>query len=180
MPLFFYLLERHSSEPRTSETPRFRKLSREAPMAAGEGKAPTLAAEEHTLPPHEVPVENSSSEKSSDNSVAEVVPEKDAETPAAQDTTSVVEDKSETPEMTASSEKPEEEGSNAATEESNEAEEETIDEKPEIKIETAPADFRFPTTNQTRHCFTRYIEYHRLSVGTNNVRMAHSLDPCRP
>ncbi|KAF2923973.1 cytochrome c oxidase subunit 6b-1 [Oryza sativa Japonica Group] len=130
-------------------------------MAAGEGKAPTLAAEEHTLPPHEVPVENSSSEKSSDNSVAEVVPEKDAETPAAQDTTSVVEDKSETPEMTASSEKPEEEGSNAATEESNEAEEETIDEKPEIKIETAPADFRFPTTNQTRHCFTRYIEYHR-------------------
>ncbi|XP_031491356.1 cytochrome c oxidase subunit 6b-3-like isoform X2 [Nymphaea colorata] len=30
-----------------------------------------------------------------------------------------------------------------------------------IKVETAPADFRFPTTNQTRHCFTRYIEYHR-------------------
>uniref|UniRef100_A0A0D3GTP5 Cytochrome c oxidase subunit n=1 Tax=Oryza barthii TaxID=65489 RepID=A0A0D3GTP5_9ORYZ len=100
---------------------------------------------EHTLPPHEVPVENSSSEKSSDNSVAEVVPEKDAETPAAQDTTS----------------HPLRSQSNAATEESNEAEEETIDEKPEIKIETAPADFRFPTTNQTRHCFTRYIEYHR-------------------
>jgi|UniRef100_A0A0D9ZMN7 cytochrome c oxidase subunit 6b len=31
----------------------------------------------------------------------------------------------------------------------------------EIEIKTAPADFRFPTTNQTRHCFTRYIEYHR-------------------
>nr|VDD06891.1 unnamed protein product [Brassica rapa] len=31
----------------------------------------------------------------------------------------------------------------------------------EITLETAPADFRFPTTNQTRHCFTRYIEYHR-------------------
>ncbi|KAL6899609.1 hypothetical protein ACP4OV_006267 [Aristida adscensionis] len=30
-----------------------------------------------------------------------------------------------------------------------------------IEIKTAPADFRFPTTNQTRHCFTRYIEYHR-------------------
>ncbi|KAF5942577.1 hypothetical protein HYC85_020219 [Camellia sinensis] len=29
------------------------------------------------------------------------------------------------------------------------------------QIQTAPADFRFPTTNQTRHCFTRYIEYHR-------------------
>lgn len=28
-------------------------------------------------------------------------------------------------------------------------------------IKTAPADFRFPTTNQTRHCFTRYVEYHR-------------------
>ncbi|MCH92419.1 cytochrome c oxidase subunit 6B-1-like, partial [Trifolium medium] len=28
-------------------------------------------------------------------------------------------------------------------------------------LETAPVDFRFPTTNQTRHCFTRYIEYHR-------------------
>ncbi|CAL5417829.1 unnamed protein product [Camellia sinensis] len=36
-----------------------------------------------------------------------------------------------------------------------------VEQTPEIKIETAPADFRFPTTNQTRHCFTRYIEYHR-------------------
>ncbi|XP_076941936.1 cytochrome c oxidase subunit 6b-3-like [Bidens hawaiensis] len=33
--------------------------------------------------------------------------------------------------------------------------------KPEIKLETAPADYRFPTTNQSRHCFTRYVEYHR-------------------
>ncbi|KAA8535396.1 hypothetical protein F0562_030399 [Nyssa sinensis] len=31
----------------------------------------------------------------------------------------------------------------------------------EIELKTAPADFRFPTTNQTRHCFTRYIEFHR-------------------
>ncbi|XP_031498924.1 cytochrome c oxidase subunit 6b-1-like [Nymphaea colorata] len=38
---------------------------------------------------------------------------------------------------------------------------ETDDSAPVIKVETAPADFRFPTTNQTRHCFTRYIEYHR-------------------
>ncbi|XP_052191245.1 cytochrome c oxidase subunit 6b-1-like isoform X2 [Diospyros lotus] len=36
-----------------------------------------------------------------------------------------------------------------------------VEETPEVKLETAPADFRFPTTNQTRHCFTRYIEYHR-------------------
>ncbi|CAN8304446.1 unnamed protein product [Cochlearia groenlandica] len=45
---------------------------------------------------------------------------------------------------------------------SEEEEEEVVEETPdEIKLETAPADFRFPTTNQTRHCFTRYIEYHR-------------------
>ncbi|XP_010914058.1 cytochrome c oxidase subunit 6b-3 [Elaeis guineensis] len=31
----------------------------------------------------------------------------------------------------------------------------------EIELKTAPADFRFPTTNQTRHCFTRFIEYHK-------------------
>ncbi|KAF4388437.1 hypothetical protein CsatB_008113 [Cannabis sativa] len=44
----------------------------------------------------------------------------------------------------------------------NSSEQEAVEEEaPEIKLETAPADFRFPTTNQTRHCFTRYIEYHR-------------------
>ncbi|KAI3508772.1 hypothetical protein L1887_23785 [Cichorium endivia] len=31
----------------------------------------------------------------------------------------------------------------------------------EIKLETAPGDYRFPTTNQSRHCFTRYVEFHR-------------------
>eukprot|EP00262_Sarcandra_glabra_P009058 TRINITY_DN23043_c0_g1_i1.p1 TRINITY_DN23043_c0_g1~~TRINITY_DN23043_c0_g1_i1.p1 ORF type:complete len:149 (+),score=37.81 TRINITY_DN23043_c0_g1_i1:154-600(+) len=57
---------------------------------------------------------------------------------------------------------------NPAAEESSEAheqeeseEQEVTEQKPVIKIETAPADFRFPTTNQSRHCFTRYIEYHR-------------------
>ncbi|KAI5017170.1 hypothetical protein ZWY2020_037548 [Hordeum vulgare] len=30
-----------------------------------------------------------------------------------------------------------------------------------IEIKTTAADFRFPTTNQTRHCFTRYVEFHR-------------------
>ncbi|GMN62781.1 hypothetical protein TIFTF001_031865 [Ficus carica] len=34
----------------------------------------------------------------------------------------------------------------------------------QIELKTAPADFRFPTTNQTRHCFTRYIEFHRCLV----------------
>ncbi|GKD17885.1 cytochrome c oxidase subunit 6B-1 [Tanacetum coccineum] len=37
----------------------------------------------------------------------------------------------------------------------------TDDETVEIKLETAPGDYRFPTTNQSRHCFTRYVEYHR-------------------
>ncbi|MGD7340694.1 cytochrome c oxidase subunit 6B family protein, partial [Ralstonia pseudosolanacearum] len=45
--------------------------------------------------------------------------------------------------------------------EQEESGEEAEEEKPEIKLETAPADFRFPTTNQSRHCFTRYVEYHR-------------------
>ncbi|MQL96620.1 hypothetical protein Taro_029301 [Colocasia esculenta] len=31
----------------------------------------------------------------------------------------------------------------------------------EIELKTAPADFRFPTANQTRHCFTRYVEFHK-------------------
>ncbi|XP_008781379.2 cytochrome c oxidase subunit 6b-2-like [Phoenix dactylifera] len=31
----------------------------------------------------------------------------------------------------------------------------------EIELKTAPADFCFPSANQTRHCFTRYIEYHK-------------------
>ncbi|CDY19008.1 BnaC01g20600D [Brassica napus] len=34
----------------------------------------------------------------------------------------------------------------------------------QIELKTAPADFRFPTTNQTRHCFTRYIEFHRCTT----------------
>ncbi|KAK7321204.1 hypothetical protein VNO77_31592 [Canavalia gladiata] len=45
--------------------------------------------------------------------------------------------------------------------EENSGNQDAAEEAPEIKLETAPADFRFPTTNQTRHCFTRYIEYHR-------------------
>ncbi|XP_030945691.1 cytochrome c oxidase subunit 6b-3-like [Quercus lobata] len=30
-----------------------------------------------------------------------------------------------------------------------------------IKLETAPIDARFPLMNQTRHCYTRYLEYHK-------------------
>ncbi|KAJ4701377.1 Cytochrome c oxidase subunit [Melia azedarach] len=53
------------------------------------------------------------------------------------------------------------EESSETTEEENSGDQEASEETPEVKLETAPADFRFPTTNQTRHCFTRYIEYHR-------------------
>ncbi|XP_021841097.1 cytochrome c oxidase subunit 6b-3-like [Spinacia oleracea] len=31
----------------------------------------------------------------------------------------------------------------------------------EIELKTAPGDWRFPVQNQTRHCYTRYLEYHR-------------------
>jgi|Transcript_13898 cytochrome c oxidase subunit 6b len=30
-----------------------------------------------------------------------------------------------------------------------------------ITVSTAPADSRFPTTNQAKHCFTRYNEYYK-------------------
>ncbi|URE05979.1 Cytochrome c oxidase subunit [Musa troglodytarum] len=30
-----------------------------------------------------------------------------------------------------------------------------------LKIGTTPNDFRFPCTNQTRHCCARYLEYHQ-------------------
>ncbi|KAA8538118.1 hypothetical protein F0562_027726 [Nyssa sinensis] len=53
------------------------------------------------------------------------------------------------------------EESSESTEQENPDDQEVVDPTPEIKLETAPADFRFPTTNQTRHCFTRYIKYHR-------------------
>ncbi|KAI3945695.1 hypothetical protein MKW98_022969 [Papaver atlanticum] len=56
-------------------------------------------------------------------------------------------------------------------------------------LKTASYDYRFPTTNQTRHCYTRYIEYHRcirakgkdapecdkLRGGTNSWRMGRFL-----
>ncbi|KAJ1271050.1 hypothetical protein BS78_06G099300 [Paspalum vaginatum] len=104
---------------------------------------------ENSPPPQEVPVEKATEEKPSSGTEAEAAPSTNDETPA-------VEDKIETSEVLDSADKSEAEETNPAAEETSEAAEE-----PEIKIETAPADFRFPTTNQTRHCFTRYVEYHR-------------------
>ncbi|XVF39565.1 hypothetical protein PTKIN_Ptkin01aG0044000 [Pterospermum kingtungense] len=98
-------------------------------------------------------------------SSAEVVSEK-AETPAApvEASTEAPPAAEESTEANPAAENSAEDAP-AAAEESTEpsAEENSGDaeEAPEIKLETAPADFRFPTTNQTRHCFTRYIEYHR-------------------
>ncbi|MQM19616.1 hypothetical protein Taro_052623 [Colocasia esculenta] len=60
-----------------------------------------------------------------------------------------------------SDEAPSSEETPETTEQEGKEMKEASEEKPSIKLETAPADFRFPTTNQTRHCFTRYIEYHR-------------------
>ncbi|GKV14193.1 hypothetical protein SLEP1_g25097 [Rubroshorea leprosula] len=39
------------------------------------------------------------------------------------------------------------------------------------RLETAPADFQLSTTNQTRHCFSGYIEYHRLTDGMSKGKM---------
>ncbi|KFK44340.1 hypothetical protein AALP_AA1G245300 [Arabis alpina] len=83
----------------------------------------------------------------------------------AEEVVSEVEEKSESAEVTTEAPASADAEETPAAEESNEensSEEVVAEETPdEIKLETAPADFRFPTTNQTRHCFTRYIEYHR-------------------
>ncbi|CAL4914717.1 unnamed protein product [Urochloa decumbens] len=122
---------------------------------AAEAKTPSLA-EEYSLPPEEVPAEKAAEEKPSSGTETETPPSTNDETPPA------VEDKIETSEVQDTADKSEAEETNPVTEETSETatEEEEAEEKPEIKIETAPADFRFPTTNQTRHCFTRYVEYH--------------------
>ncbi|KAJ6833739.1 cytochrome c oxidase subunit 6b-1-like [Iris pallida] len=132
-------------------------------------KTPSLA-EQWSLPenvqqpaPTVVPVEKATEEKPAEVTSADVAEEVTNEVPVAEDTTAEETNKTtaeETNKTTA------EETNGTAAEESNETEQEVTEqeeaeEKPEIKIETAPADFRFPTTNQTRHCFTRYIEYHR-------------------
>ncbi|KQK21432.1 cytochrome c oxidase subunit 6b-1 [Brachypodium distachyon] len=127
---------------------------------AAEPKAPTLA-EEYSLPPQEVPAEKEAEEKPAIATETEAAPETNDDAPPAVEVTTAVEDKSE-PSVQDSADKAEAEETNPATEETTEtAEEEEPEEKAEIKIETAPADFRFPTTNQSRHCFTRYVEYHR-------------------
>ncbi|GLT44855.1 hypothetical protein SLA2020_187290 [Shorea laevis] len=127
------------------------------------------------------PVEVNGVENSATSASEEVVSEKVEETPpAAEESTEAppavvaTEESTEAPPAAAAAKESTEaspptessagDAPAAATEESSETAEENsgdAEETPEIKLETAPADFRFPTTNQTRHCFTRYIEYHR-------------------
>ncbi|CAD5164467.1 cytochrome c oxidase subunit 6b-1-like [Musa acuminata AAA Group] len=92
--------------------------------------------------PADVSSEEVTAEKNGESFASDAVTEKSDQTPSAEETSAVEEMNGEAPEE-------------------QETEVPQVEEKPEIKIETAPADFRFPTTNQTRHCFTRYIEYHR-------------------
>ncbi|KAK5642366.1 hypothetical protein RI129_008533 [Pyrocoelia pectoralis] len=37
----------------------------------------------------------------------------------------------------------------------------SVDSKEEIQFRTAPFDPRFPNTNQTRYCYTSFLDYHR-------------------
>ncbi|XP_004299671.1 PREDICTED: cytochrome c oxidase subunit 6b-1 [Fragaria vesca subsp. vesca] len=136
-------------------------------MAEPQADKPPTLAEQYSL---EKPVVATNP----DNAPKEVVPEKAEEAPAAPEESPVVTPTSEetsevsptvaeteaAPASENSSEAAPEESSDS-TETSVEQQDEAVEETPEIKIETAPADFRFPTTNQTRHCFTRYVEYHR-------------------
>ncbi|CAA2975157.1 cytochrome c oxidase subunit 6b-1-like [Olea europaea subsp. europaea] len=152
-------------------------------MAEVEASNTPSLAEQYLLKENEVKSEipaksvEETGDKSSVNAVAEEVVEQPEETPVSVDSevSPAVAEESGKDSDSASGESKENipvdestgEVSPAASEESTDsaepedAGEQEAEETPEIKLETAPADFRFPTTNQTRHCFTRYIEYHR-------------------
>ncbi|CAG7901977.1 unnamed protein product, partial [Brassica rapa] len=156
------------SDPRRSEESR-RPLTSMAESVASQ--TPSLSEQYHL----EKEVKQDTSAKPVEvapevtSQAEDVSTDKASEESPAEEAVSAVEDKSESP--PASEEAPPSvvvedsaDETPAAVEESNDdnASEEVVEETPdEIKLETAPADFRFPTTNQTRHCFTRYIEYHR-------------------
>ncbi|XP_011626531.1 cytochrome c oxidase subunit 6b-1 [Amborella trichopoda] len=105
--------------------------------------AATMTEEKEEQQEKEVSSEASVDENQTD-APEEVSEENNIETAAAEESSGA-------PEQQESEEQEQEES----------GEQEDTEQPPVIKIETAPADFRFPTTNQTRHCFTRYIEYHR-------------------
>lgn len=45
--------------------------------------------------------------------------------------------------------------------------------KPEVKLETAPFDPRFPNQNQTRYCYQSFLDYHRCQK-----KRGESYEPC--
>ncbi|XP_039126870.1 cytochrome c oxidase subunit 6b-1-like isoform X2 [Dioscorea cayenensis subsp. rotundata] len=120
-------------------------------------KVPSLAEDKEVQPDQsDKPVETTVDEKPDDTKTEEVAKETTEVTSAPVENAPVAEEPTEPVPEAPTSEEPTD-TSEKETEDQGNAEEET----PAIKLETAPADFRFPTTNQTRHCFTRYIEYHR-------------------
>ncbi|KAK9930438.1 hypothetical protein M0R45_027475 [Rubus argutus] len=148
-------------------------------MAETQSDKPQTLAEQYSLEKQEKPdvvtkpVDVKVAENPDNVPAKEVVSEKAEEAPAAaaEESPVVTPASEETSEVSPTVTGTEtnsaaENSSEAAPEESsdsteNSGDQEAVEETPEIKIETAPADFRFPTTNQTRHCFTRYVEYHR-------------------
>ncbi|KAK1264044.1 Cytochrome c oxidase subunit 6b-1 [Acorus gramineus] len=148
-------------------------------MAAGgdqEEKTLTLAQQwalkeiEEQAAKTEPPVQATEDVKPANSDSVEVVPEKTDEIPATEEATPATEEalpamvdlnpviEEATPATDDATPAVEEASEDVSEKESGE---EVVSEESGIKIETAPADFRFPTTNQTRHCFTRYVEYHR-------------------
>ncbi|KAI4339749.1 hypothetical protein MLD38_024657 [Melastoma candidum] len=143
-------------------------------MAEARGEKVSSLAEQYLLPPEEEKpaVEQAGKVEVAEpvKAVAEEVIEKAKEASDALDevASSAVEAVSDAVASNDSTEQTEQvdsvlasDESEGTNEEENSSSEDAAESTPEIKLETAPADFRFPTTNQTRHCFTRYIEYHR-------------------
>ncbi|KAJ8541358.1 hypothetical protein K7X08_002174 [Anisodus acutangulus] len=137
------------------ETSNAPSLSEQYFLKEHEEKAPTTVKpveESEVKTPSDAPAEEVISETEENPVVesTEVAPEPEESSEAAAEASPAVE---------ASSDE-----SSEITEDETSGNEESAVGTPEIKLETAPADFRFPTTNQTRHCFTRYVEYHRCTA----------------
>nr|GLL18377.1 cytochrome c oxidase subunit 6b-1-like [Ipomoea trifida] len=134
-------------------------------------KTPTLSEQyllkekEEKLDAPVEPVEDDASKTTENTSSEEVAPKADespaVESSAAAEESSVASDAPAVVSDEPSATEAASEESSPSTEDDTSGGQETADEAADVKLETAPADFRFPTTNQTRHCFTRYVEYHR-------------------
>ncbi|XP_031118075.1 cytochrome c oxidase subunit 6b-1-like [Ipomoea triloba] len=134
-------------------------------------KTPTLSEQyllkekEEKLDAPVEPVEDDASKTTENTSSEEVAPKADespaVESSAAAEESSVASDAPAVVSDEPSATEAASEESSPSTEDDTSGGQETTDEAADVKLETAPADFRFPTTNQTRHCFTRYVEYHR-------------------